>query len=670
MATARLPAWLRPALLAAAVVVAYVTALRAPFVFDDEAAVLRNPTIREFWSAEILRPPADGGTTTGRPLVNASLALDHALWGMDPAGFRATNFLIHLAATLVLFQLLRALLRGPVLGPRLGASAEGSAFFTALLWGVHPLQTESVTCIAQRTESLCGLLYLLTLLAVARHARSDVPRDTARRRWAVVAVSACAAGLAAKEVMVTAPGVALLLDRTFFAGTFRAAWRDRRGLHLGLAATWLVLAGLLFMTGGARGAAAGFDRGVSVWHYLLTQCEALALYTRLIAWPHPLVLDHGTAVVTSAAHVLPQGLLILAALGATGWALVRRPVAGFIGAAFFLLLAPSSSFVPLVAQTIAEHRMYLPLAAPLAAIVRLSVRLGRVRGWLLGAAVVALAGTTVARNRTYLDPVALWSSSVAGRSGNARAHSNLAVALRDAGRTGEARGHFARAIDLDPAYAPARYNRGVLDLAEGRFDLAEAEFAAALRIAPAHPDARLNLGVTLTRAGRAAEALPHFEEALRRKPGADVHFNLGIAHAALDRAEEAANHFRAALALEPDLAEAHWQLGRLAERAGRNKEARAAYDRVLSLDPKHAEAHRRLGLLAARHEDFTAAERHFTALATSRPDDADAHANLGNVLLLTGRAKEAVERFEAALRLRPGDERLRESLATARRSGS
>jgi tetratricopeptide (TPR) repeat protein len=670
MATARFPAWLRPALLAVAVVVAYAPALRAPFVFDDEAAVLRNPTIREFWSGEIFRPPADGGTTTGRPLVNASFALDHALWGLNPAGFRTTNLLIHLAATLALFQLLRALLRGPVLAPRFEPGAEGSAFFTALLWGVHPLQTESVTCVAQRTESLCGLLYLITLLAVARHAQGNVPSDAARRRWAVVAVSACAAGMTAKEVLVTAPVVALLLDRTFFAGTFRAAWRDRRGLHLGLAAAWLVLAVLLFMTGGARGAAAGFGRGVSVWHYLLTQCEALVLYIRLIVWPHPLVLDYGTAVVASAAQVIPEGLFILAALGTAGWAMVRRPVAGFIGAAFFLLLAPSSSVVPLVAQTIAEHRMYLPLAAPLAAIVILSVRLGRPRGWLLGAAAVALAGTTVARNRTYLDPVALWSSSLAGHPGNARAYHNLALALRDAGRTGEARGHFARAIELDPAYAPARYNRGVLELAEGRLDLAEADFSAALRIAPDHPDAHLNLGVTLTRVGRAAEALRHFEETLRRRPGADVHFNLGIAHAALDRAKEAADHFLAALALEPDLAEAHWQLGRLAERAGRNAEASAAYDRVLAFDPRHAEAHRRLGLLAARREDFSAAERHFTALANSRPDDADAHANLGNVLLLTGRAKEAVERFEAALRLRPGDERLRESLATARRAGS
>ena len=666
MATARSTAWLRPALLAAAVVVVYAPALRAPFVFDDEAAVIGNPTIRELWSPDILRPPADGGTTTGRPLVNATFALDHALWGLSPAGFRTTNVLIHLAATLTLFQLLRTILRAPVLGPRFVRDAETSAFLAALLWGVHPLQTESVTCIAQRTESLCGLFYLLTLLAAAREGQSNVLSDVVRRRWRITAVAACAAGMAVKEVMVTAPVLALLIDRTFFAGSFRAAWRDRRALHLALAATWLVLAGLLVSTGGARGAAAGLDRGVSVWHYLLTQCDALVLYARLTVWPHPLVLDYGTAVVRSAGRVIPEGLLILAALAATGWAIARRPVAGFVGAAFFLTLAPSSSVVPLVAQTIAEHRMYLPLAAPLAAIVVLSVPLGRARGWLLGAGVIGLAAATAARNSTYTDPVALWSSSVAGRPDNARAHNNLALVLRDTGRVGEAREHLARAIELDPAYAPARYNHGVLELAEGRLAAAEEAFAAALRIAPAHPDARLNLGVTLTRSGRAAEALPHLREALLRRPGADVHFNLGVACAALDRDAEAANHLRAALALDPDLAEAHWQLARLAERAGRNDEAKAKYERVLALQPGHAESHRRLGLLAARRGDLDAAERHFTALAGVLPDDADAHANLGNVLLLTGRAPEAVRRFETALRLRPGDERLLGSLAAAR----
>ncbi|MFM1747203.1 MAG: hypothetical protein RLZZ188_869 [Verrucomicrobiota bacterium] len=666
MATARLPARLRPALLAAAVVIAFAPGLRAPFFFDDEAAVLRNPTIRTLASRDILRPPADGGTTTGRPLVNASFALDHALWGANPAGYRATNIGIHLGATLVLFALLRRTFRARPLASRVAVDADSAAWFGTLLWAVHPLQSQSVTAIAQRTESLCGLLYLATLLAFARHAEAKAAGSRAASRWRIAAAVFCAAGMAVKEVMVTAPVVVLLYDRTFVSGTFQEAWRRHRGCLLALAAAWLLLAALLFAMGGTRGAAAGFGHGVSSWHYLLTQSEALVLYLRLAFWPHPLVLDHGTAVVTSASAVLTEGILVLTALAATGWALVHRPVAGFAAAAAFIVLAPSSSFVPLVAQTVAEHRVYLPLAALAATITVLSGRLGPARSWVLGICALALTATTIVRNRTHLDPVALWRYSLEGRPGNARAHNNLALALRDAGDPAAARVHFVRAAELDSPYVPARYNHGVLELAEGRLKEAEVLFNEALRLAPEHPDARLNLGITLVRAGRAAEAVPLLEAAARGQPAADTHFNLGVALATVGRLNEAEGALRAASQRDPGLAEAHYQLGRLAERRGRAADARHEFERALKIDPRHAESHRRLGLLAARSDDLAAAERHFSALANLLPSDADAHANIGNVHLLTGRIQEAISRFETALRLRPGDERLRESLERAR----
>ena len=100
--------------------------------------------------------------------------------------------------------------------------------------------------------------------------------------------------MATKEVMVTAPVLVLLYDRTFVAGSFREAWRRRRWLHLGLAATWLPLAGLVASTGWNRGGSAGFNVGVAPWAYWLTQFEAITRYLRLAVWPHPLVFDYGT----------------------------------------------------------------------------------------------------------------------------------------------------------------------------------------------------------------------------------------------------------------------------------------------------------------------------------------------------------------------------------------
>ena len=624
------PPWLAPALLVAAIALAYANSLRAPFLFDDAAAVLNNPTIRSLASLDVLRPPADGSTTTGRPLVNFSFALNHALSGENPWSYHALNLAIHCAAALTLMGLVRrtlllargrSLLAGdsktlssPSPASRLLPADHATAAFIALLWALHPLQTESVVCVAQRTEVLCGLFFLLTLYAFARASEmgGHVPVPAFRRHlWLVLSVIASLLGMASKEVMVTAPVVVLLYDRTFVAGTFAAAWRARRGYYAALAATWLLLAALVFQSGGARGVAAGFDLGVSPWSYLLKQCEALVLYLRLAVWPHPLVLDYGTAVARSVAEVWWQGLIIVALLAGTVWALVRKPVAGFLGGCFFLILAPSSSFVPLVTQTMAEHRMYLPLAAlVVGAAFGLHARWPAATRFALPALALVFGVATHARNRDYRDALTIWSTTVADYPSSARAHHNLALVLHPLSRPAEAHTHFARAVELDPAYVTAWSNWAVALLSDRRLD----------------------------------EAIRCFERALSLAPRGDG----------------------SAAKLAQPLADAHVELARLLERERRTAEAETHYATALQLAPDHATAHAQLGLLFARTERLDDAARHLREAVRLSPADASAHANLGNVLLLQGQPREALEHYEAALRLRPDDARLRESLRTAR----
>lgn len=588
--------WLAPALLVVALGLAYANTFRSPFLFDDVGAVLNNPTIRRLDSFAIFQPPADGSTTTGRPIVNFSFALNYAVSGEAPWSYHALNLAIHAAAALTLFGLLRR------------TQSEPLAFAAAALWALHPLLTESVTCIAQRTESLCGLFYLLTLYAFARateEADGHVPVPAFRRRlWLVASIAASALGMATKEVMVTVPLVVFLYDRTFVTGTFSAAWRARRAYFAALAATWLVLLALLFLGSGARGASAGFGLGVTPWTYLLKQAEALVLYLRLALWPHPLVLDYGTTVVHSLAAVWWQGALILTLLFATVAAVyARRPAfraLGFAGACFFLILSPSSSFVPLVTQTIAEHRMYLPLAAVVAVFV---VSLARLLGAhavpvLLALALVALGGT-YARNRTYRDAVTIWADNVDRLPANPRAHHNLALALHHAGRSAEAHPHFSRAVALDPAYVTAHFNWAVALLSESREAEALPLLAATVRLAPDHLDARRHLA-------------------------------------------------------------------RLAEASGRISEAETHFNAILRYAPDDLAAHRKLGLIDARAERLAPAAAHFRAVLRLAPDDADTHANLGNVLLLSGQPRAAIACYETSLRLRPADPRTRENLRIAR----
>ena len=570
MPRARFPSWLAPLALTFAVALVYANSLSAPFLFDDAGAVLGNPTIRSLASFAVFNPPADGSTTTGRPVVNFSYALNYALGGEHVVGYRVVNVAIHALAALTLFGLLRRTFscvrgRGPLAGD-VSASSRASALLPsafnpdvaaltiAALWALHPLQTESVVCIAQRTESLCGLLYLLTLYAFTR---ATIPSEGGarcpQRAWLVVSVGSCLLGMAAKEVMVTAPLVVLLYDRTFVAGTFAGALRVRRSYYAALAGTWLLLAFLVLQNSGARGASAGFGLGVTPWTYLLTQADALVRYLGLTLWPHPLVLDYGTGVAGALAEVWWQGVIVLMLLAATVWALVRRPVLGFVGAWFFLILAPSSSFVPLVAQTMAEHRMYLPLAAVLTVATLALFRFSGALRWpVVVALVAASAVVTAVRNRDYRDAIAIWSDTVAHAPPHSRAFTNLGSAYVAAGRPAEALPPLERALALNPSDYSAQRNRALALLALGRADEAAVIFAALPAREPGEAAEYFDLGNAYAREGRFPEAVAAYTRTGTLDP---AHFaaraNLGNALLAAGRATEAIAAYEAALRLRP-----------------------------------------------------------------------------------------------------------------------
>jgi tetratricopeptide (TPR) repeat protein len=597
-----------------ATVLAYANSLTAPFIFDDVAAIGENPTIRTLGTA--LFPPHDGSGVDSRPVVNLSLALDYAAGGLDVRGYHATNLAIHLLAGLALFGIVRRTLRrinGPVgMGsPPMGSPRSGGPFpadplalVAALLWTLHPLQTESVTCVVQRTESLMGLFYLVTLYGFVRAV--DAP---AQRRWPALSVAACLLGMGTKEVMVSAPLLVLLYDRTFAAGTFGAAWRQRRGYYAALAATWLLLGWLVLGSGGERGGAAGTGTGVTPWSYALTQCGAIVRYLRLALWPSPLVLDYGTGVVTQLSRVLPQALVVLALVGGTLFALWRRPVWGFPGAWFFLILAPSSSVLPLVTQTSAEHRMYLSLAAIMVGLVLLAHRwLGRAA---LPAGLVLAVGAgwlTFQRNEDYRSALAIWRDTAAKAPSNARAHSNLGLALGNEGRTDEAVMALQEAIRLDPDLAFAHYN----------------------------------LGLNLARQNRDTDAVPQYEAELRLQPGyAPAWCELGLSLYQLGRRDEAVSAYEKALRFRPDYPDALERLGVALTSLGRLAEAMARYEQGIRLAPERASLHLNAGIALAQMRQMEAAVRQFEAAVARDPEFAQAHSALAQALTDTGRPAEA-----------------------------
>ena len=651
--------------LLAATLAAYHNSFLFPFVFDDVPAIVDNPSIRQLWPpGAVLAPRLEdaGVTVSGRPLVNLSLAVNYALGGEAVWGYHAFNLLIHALAGLTLFGMLRRTLRQPILGKRFGAVALSVALASAALWLLHPLQTEAVTYVVQRAESLMGLCYLFTLYAFIRGTEATDPV-----RWQVLSLAACLAGMACKEVMVSAPLLVFLYDRTFVAGSFREAWRRRRVYYAGLAGTWLLLAWLVAGTAG-RGGTAGFGTEISSWNYALTQCQAIGQYLWLAVWPHPLVFDYGTAVVNSVVEVWPQALVLGGLVAGTVVALWRWPVGGFVGAWFFVILAPSSSFVPVASQTMAEHRMYLSLAAVIVlAVTGLHAWLGRRAGAICAVLALACAVLTVRRNEVYRSDVSLWADTVAQRPASARAHINLGKAVLALGRVPAALGHFEKAIQLQPAVPESHYNRGLALVRLARRPEAIGEYETALQLQPKYAEAHNNLGNALLLEGRLPDALGHYERAVQLRPGfAEAHSNLANALLESGRGPEAILHAREAVRLDPSYAEARYNLGNALARSGDLPAALAEYNAALRLKPDYADVANNLANVLVELDRLPEAIAHYEHALRLRPDFTDPRRNLAQVLAHLGRVSEARTHYEFLVQLHPDDHDARAELARLR----
>jgi tetratricopeptide (TPR) repeat protein len=709
----RWPVALAVAVIIAAGLAAYQNSFSGPFVFDDTSGIVENRTIRQGWTTWRALVPPPNVTVSGRPVANFSLAVNYAISGRNVWSYHALNLLIHLLGGITLLGIVRRTLMagfacghgappltpgggvgrggaapraspsrrgppatahgaspepadagGPWMHPLLRDHATLVSLTVALLWTVHPLQTEAVTYVVQRVESLMALFFLLTFYCFIR--ALDAPQP---RRWQVGAVVACLLGVATKEVAVTIPILLLLYDRTFVAGTFRQALRLRLGVYLALVATWVPLAALVASTGWDRGGTSGFDVGITPVSYWLTQFEAVTRYVVLPFWPHPLVFEYGTFWVHRAAVVVPYAIVVVGLAAATLVALRRRSVPGFLGACFFAILAPTS-VIPGRIQMIVEHRMYLPLAAVIALVVgAAALRWGRRGLCPFLALAAALVWLTVQRNETYRTALSLWSDTLVKRPLNERAFNCRGVVLFEAGRIQEAVADYETALRMRPQFPEAHNNLGYALTDLRRIPEAVNHLAVALQLKPKYPQAHNNLGNALLQVGRVAEAIQHYQAALQIEPDdAKTHYNLGNAHLQAGRIPAAIEQYQIALRIDPEYTQAHYNLGNVLLQAGQVPAATAEYRTALRLKPDYADARNNLGNALLQMEQVNEAIEEFQAALRLNPGSAEGHNNLGAALFHAGRTAEAIREFEAALMLKPDYQDARNNLERMRPS--
>jgi Tfp pilus assembly protein PilF len=539
-----IPFFIPALVIIAAGLAAYANSFDGILVFDDEPAIAENEHIRQLRPLAVSMSAPDDTTLSGRPVASLTFAINYALaphderrvparspdgasaerFHSDLRGYHAMNLAIHLLAGLALFGVLRRTLLTSPLRERFGRASTTLAGLVALIWVLHPLQTASVTYVVQRVESLMGLFYLLTLYCAIR-ALPAGPR--ARRLWSVAAVIACGLGMGTKEVMASAPVMVMTWDALFARDRVVRRWP----LYAGLAATWIVLA--ILVAGAPRSFSVGFRFAEwPWWRYLMTQSDVVVHYLRLSFIPTPLVLDYDWRPATSLRDVVPSVALLAVLLGATGWGLLRRSPWGFAGAWFFALLAPTSSFLPIVTEVAAEHRMYLPLAAVVSVVVLGMFGLGRgpadtpsaptrfaSAGILAAVLVAAVFGQmTYRRNADYHDYERIWSDTIAKRPRNARARNNYATALLARQAFHEAEPHLRIAVAVSPGFAEAETNLGVALCAQGSFDEGIAHMERAIEIQPDFASGYRNIAEAHATQGKMAAAVGYYSKALSFQP--------------------------------------------------------------------------------------------------------------------------------------------------------
>lgn len=601
--------WRAPAMCAlifGVTLLAYLSALRAGFIWDDMPGHVTRPELQSVDG--LVRIWFElGATQQYYPLLHSFFWFQHQLWGDAPFGYHLVNLLLHATAACLVGTLLR----------RLNVTA---AWLAALLFALHPVMVESVAWVSEQKNTLSAVLYLCAALAFLRYERERTPG-----RYGT-ATGLFLLALLTKTVTATLPA-ALLVICWWRSGRLR--WREDVlpllpwfGLSAG--------AGILTATFehtliGAHGA----DFELGFVERVLLAGRVVCFYVGKLLWPANLVFVYPRWDVDATVawqYLFPLG--VLAGLGALWWR--RGRTRGPLAAALLFggTLFPALGFInvfPFVYSFVADHFQYLAAvalfalaAAGWAAVTSIPLATRR-----LGAAAVlaVLAALTWRQSSTYRDVVTLYRATLARNPDAWMAHNNLAIALVNQGQVAEAITHYEHALRLRPGFA----------------------------------EARNNFGYALTLAGRPADAVPHLQAALHLQPKyAEAQNNLGRAYMAMNRPEEGRAAFAEAVRLNPNYAIAQANLGLALATAGRTAEAIPHFERAVRLDPKYADAELNWAIGLSVTGDHAAALPHFERAATLAPQNPGAHFGWGRTLAALGRLDDAVVRFRTAVELAPG----------------
>ena len=608
--------------------------------YDDPDYVTDNPHVRGgLTAAGAIWALTATSSANWFPITRLSHMLDVQLFGLQSGWHHLTSVLIHALSTVLLFMLLS----------RITGALWGSAF-VAFVFGLHPLHVESVAWIAERKDVLCGLFWVLTLWAYIKY----VNRSSASRYAWLLLLFCC--GLMSKQMIVTLPLVALLLDVWPLS---RLRTHPRRVILeklplFGLALAASIVAFLAQQHGGTISTLNEFPLTLRIQNALLSYLTYLAKLfwpSRLaVFYPYPAGLSMWKAVVAGLALAIITALVL--------WMTSRRPYLAVGWLWYLITLGPVIGIVQIGLQSRADRYTYVPM-------IGISIMLAwglpdvlqklRHRKRIVGAiAALACSGWLIV---TWFD-IQHWRTSISLNQNAIRvtqdnfvAYNNLGVAFRTEGHLNEAITNFREALRVKPQFGEAENHLGEALLAEGKIEEATPHIIEGLRLKPNSPEGHINMGAVLSDRGQFEDAEAHYRRALLYLPAAaEAHYGVGVCLTEEGRLPEALEELLQAVGIKPELADAHNQLGRVLGLMGRIDEAKRQFSEAIRLDPEYAEAHYNLGTALAGEGYLTESLVELKTAIRIQPNYNSARFNLGSALARLGRYDEAIAEFSEVLR--------------------
>ena len=587
-------------LLAVPVIFIYADALTGPFIFDDKIHIQENPHIRiPQITFKGLATAAFDSPLPRRPVAYISFALNYYLHGDNVVGFRLLNIIIHVISGILLYFFIQATFHTPAM-QSWNTNAKWISFFAAAIWMVHPLQTQSISYIVQRMNSLAAMFYILSFLLYVHFRMNPLKRS---KGWLLSGcILAGILALGTKENAATLPFFLILYEWYFFENLslkwLKAHIPRLAGLFLLLAIIALIYLGVDPLD---KILATYEIRNFTPTQRILTELRVVIFYISLFLWPHPsrLNLDHDfglssslTDPITTLFSMLAIAVLMaLAVITARNQRLISFCILWFLGN----LVIESSIFG---LEIIFEHRLYLPTMMCSLIIVLFVYRWAKptwMKTVILCTLAIVGAVWTYERNEVWRNRITIWQDCVNKSPQKARPYNNMGAAVVDEGHYDEAIALFHKALQINPYYPNARANLGLTLAKLGKVEEGIAQLLKALQIKPKDYETLSNLGVALLKQERYAEAIKYLSEALEINPHfAKAHNNIGVVLQRQNRFQEAMGHLRSALQLDPDYAEAYNNLGVTLAIQGRHEEAIEQFSAALQINPGYAKARRNL----------------------------------------------------------------------------